>query len=208
MPTISEHVENLHRMVDTDAGKVNVLTQIHFIGNLVAAIETEHYDLVAEHAQLKKEHSELQSAKAAPTTPFESGLLEARDKEIGRLKAEISRLMKENESLRVMEDALRSADIGRNQVPGWFGEAPHQDEEREWPEGAVRVLLDLAEHPQEIITSTLLALNLKMKEPLVQHYLDEMRDYRLVDSWYADDGSTTWKAAREGRALLVKLGKL
>jgi exonuclease VII small subunit len=62
MRTLSEHIDDLDRMVDGGAAKAEIRSQIAFIGREVAALEAENAQLIEAHAQLQEAHTKLQEA--------------------------------------------------------------------------------------------------------------------------------------------------
>ena len=63
MKTLQEHLDDLDRMVDTDAGKPQTRSQIAFVGREVAALEADYADLAHRHAELQKAHTQLQDTQ-------------------------------------------------------------------------------------------------------------------------------------------------
>jgi chromosome segregation ATPase len=63
MRTISEHLDDLDRMVDGGAAKSEIRSQIAFIGREVAALEAEYAQLAEAHAKLQEAHLQLQASK-------------------------------------------------------------------------------------------------------------------------------------------------
>jgi len=78
MKTLHEDIDDLDRMVDTDAPKHAIRSQIRLIAREVSALYADytslaeaHAKLEKAHAKLKKSHADLKSAKPEP--PKKSG---------------------------------------------------------------------------------------------------------------------------------------
>ena len=66
MRTLSEHIDDLDRMVDAgNTPKHEVRSQIAFIGKQVAALEADYACLAEAHAKLQEAHSILEAQQAA-----------------------------------------------------------------------------------------------------------------------------------------------
>jgi len=82
----------------------------------------------------------------------------------------------------------------------------------ELEEDATKILLTLAERSAASVPK--LSVRIGLKEALIQHHLDEMKDTELVDSslQYTDEEmlgyDTVWGICRKGRAYLAKRGLL
>ena len=72
MKTIHEDIDDLDRMVDTDAPKHAVRSQIRLIAREGAALEADYSRLAEAHAQLDKAHSKLQKQHAKLKQPKHS----------------------------------------------------------------------------------------------------------------------------------------
>lgn len=62
MNTLQEDIDDLDRMVDTDAQKDAIRSQIRLISREVSALQADHAQLVDRHANLQKRHAKLQNA--------------------------------------------------------------------------------------------------------------------------------------------------
>jgi hypothetical protein len=78
MKTLQEDIDDLDRMVDTDAPKHSIRSQIRLISREVsvlhhnyARLAESHQKLQAAHAKLQDQHSKLKAAKPKP--PQKSG---------------------------------------------------------------------------------------------------------------------------------------
>jgi hypothetical protein len=65
MRTLDEHIDDLDRLVDGDAPKSNVRSQIAFIAREVAALEANYARLAEAHTKLQEAHSELEAQQTA-----------------------------------------------------------------------------------------------------------------------------------------------
>jgi DNA repair exonuclease SbcCD ATPase subunit len=68
MKTLQEDIDDLDRMVDTDAQKDNIRSQIRLVAREVAELEADNARLVESHSQLQetlaKANAELEKVKA------------------------------------------------------------------------------------------------------------------------------------------------
>jgi cell division protein FtsB len=62
--TLQEDIDDLDRMVDTDAAKDAIRSQIRLIGREIAALEADYSQLVDRHSQLQQEHARLQQSES------------------------------------------------------------------------------------------------------------------------------------------------
>jgi hypothetical protein len=60
MKTLQEDIDDLDRLVDGNAQKDAIRSQIRLISREVAALQTDYSSLAESHSNLKEEHSALQ----------------------------------------------------------------------------------------------------------------------------------------------------
>ena len=83
MKTLQDDIDDLDRMVDTEAQKDAIRSQIRLISREVAALEAEYSQLAQGHAELQRQHAKLQQSKADEIAK----LKQAHADEIARLTA-------------------------------------------------------------------------------------------------------------------------
>jgi hypothetical protein len=122
---------------------------------------------------------------------------------------EISRLTKEVGSLKIMEEARKAGELGRNRGLGIFTEPMPPEQERDWPPMAVRTLQQIAEW-ENPSTAKGLAERLGYKIALMEHFLNEFRDADFISPvWDLEEGIILgWSASERGLAFLFKKGLL
>lgn len=66
--TLQEDIDDLDRMVDTDAAKDAIRSQIRLIGREIAALEADYSQLADSHSKLQQEHAALQASESQRNT--------------------------------------------------------------------------------------------------------------------------------------------
>jgi|ERR1035441_694295 hypothetical protein len=85
MRTLTEHLDDLGRMVDSGTGVAKIRNQIAFIGREVAVLETAYARLNEAHSQADGKHRKAVAGLKKQHSKVEAGL----KKQIADLKAKI-----------------------------------------------------------------------------------------------------------------------
>jgi chromosome segregation ATPase len=64
MTCLGQHIDDLDRMIDGNASKPDLRSQLAFIGREVAALEADYARLTQEHSNLKEAHVKLHESLA------------------------------------------------------------------------------------------------------------------------------------------------
>ena len=84
MKSLIEHIDDLDRMVDSDASKPAVRSQIAFVGREVAALQADYASLAEAHQKLDAAHRKLQVQHGYTPPPVEETPEDRRYNEIMR----------------------------------------------------------------------------------------------------------------------------
>ncbi len=119
------------------------------------------------------------------------------------LKSENKTLQTDNADFQAMLEKA-NGEISRIQEAA---KNSQQEKEREWVDDAVRILVELAEN-SKCCTLADLEEMLDLRQIIIRHHLDEMRDAGFLSCYHDSDGGTDWKIIKKGRAFLFKKGLL